>query len=277
MKKSFLYLCFVIFLSLSESMEACPVRPYRTYIKAHGIIKVQDKNGKSIPDAVIWKVYGPIDSIKLEKGILRMNYNLGGELDSFLHHIYSKQYGRMQVDTIDGRSFHYRVHADGYADLIVEDFLFLTGSNAGTQFYTITLEKPQKLYIENKLREINEYEYGIVYSHPMGDSSSLNREDYLQFMREQGSLSPENLQDIEYTLNAYPNPAVESINIELKETITLPFKAVITDLFGKKIREFELTENISKANVQDLASAYYFLSVFNAQGELKYGIKFLKN
>jgi hypothetical protein len=75
----------------------------------------------------------------------------------------------------------------------------------------------------------------------------------------------------ELSINVYPNPATNQINLQLPNEITID-KVIITELTGKTV--LELTQNLSEINVQKLGSGMYILQAFS--GKEKFQCKFVK-
>ncbi len=62
-----------------------------------------------------------------------------------------------------------------------------------------------------------------------------------------------------------PNPLSDFAFLQINEPILLNTKAILYDLFGKKIKEFDLKENNNLLNMSDLQNAQYVLKLANGK------------
>ncbi len=79
-------------------------------------------------------------------------------------------------------------------------------------------------------------------------------------------------------ISIYPNPAVESIYIELDKSL-LNAEFELNSMIGNKIqiKSEDLGYGKYKISVKDLATGYYFLIVKDENKRFKKAYKFLKN
>lgn len=73
-------------------------------------------------------------------------------------------------------------------------------------------------------------------------------------------------------LNVFPNPSSGILNIQLP--VNVIGKILISDVFGKLIKEIELVEQIDLSNLSD---GIYFLNVYNSEQQINYNSKIIIN
>ncbi|CAN5542762.1 hypothetical protein BH11BAC1_BH11BAC1_10270 [soil metagenome] len=75
----------------------------------------------------------------------------------------------------------------------------------------------------------------------------------------------------ELNLRFYPNPATNSINLDLSNPIGKGMVLTIVDVIGNELQEFEITNNSTKIDVSKLESAVYFGLVTSEAGLISKG------
>lgn len=76
----------------------------------------------------------------------------------------------------------------------------------------------------------------------------------------------DNLNDIGNGISLYPNPVDSYLNIMLNEKIFGRIEILIYNNLGelaKSLRAFDVSGNVIKLSLQDLASGFYFLRIIN--------------
>ena len=83
--------------------------------------------------------------------------------------------------------------------------------------------------------------------------------------------------EIDFSIKTFPNPVDELLNIshnsEENETLTL----TIHDLFGRVLINRQLLSKKNEINVRKLPSAFYLVTIRNANGQMVKSFKLIKN
>ena len=81
---------------------------------------------------------------------------------------------------------------------------------------------------------------------------------------------------IQLELSAYPNPTTHNLTLEVGNTENSTLYFQLCDLGGKIIERRKITNRTETINMENLATATYFLKVSNANNEVKI-FKIIKN
>jgi hypothetical protein len=81
---------------------------------------------------------------------------------------------------------------------------------------------------------------------------------------------------IQLELSAYPNPTTHNLTLEVGNTENATLYFQLCDLGGKIIERRKITNRTETINMENLATATYFLKVSNANNEVKI-FKIIKN
>ena len=83
---------------------------------------------------------------------------------------------------------------------------------------------------------------------------------------------------LENRIELYPNPAVDYINIEIKESRLVETHIVLHNIIGNEIEIMpeKITENKYRLDVKDLQPGYYLLSIKDPVSDFTKTYKFLK-
>jgi len=84
--------------------------------------------------------------------------------------------------------------------------------------------------------------------------------------------------ELENRIEIYPNPAVEYVNIEIKESKLTNTRIVLHNIIGNQIEILpeKINDNKYRIDVKDLAPGYYLLSIKDPSIEFSKTYKFLK-
>lgn len=96
---------------------------------------------------------------------------------------------------------------------------------------------------------------------------------FQQVYIEVSSLNPEVTM---FDLNVYPNPVDSYLNIEIEAPVKGKYNAILLDLNGKKIGEFNLNNNVMNLDVKRLPQSIYILQIYNDKGNMQ-TFKLIKN
>ena len=79
-------------------------------------------------------------------------------------------------------------------------------------------------------------------------------------------------------IEIYPNPAVEYINIEIKDSNLTNTKIVLHNIIGNQIEVLpeKISDNKYRIEVKDLSPGYYLLSIKDPVIDFKKTYKFMK-
>lgn len=96
---------------------------------------------------------------------------------------------------------------------------------------------------------------------------------FQQVYIEVSSLNPEKKM---FELSVYPNPVNSFLNIEIDEPTNGQYNAVLLDLNGKKVGEYNLYKGILTLDVEELPQSIYILQIYNNTGNMQ-TFKLIKN
>ena len=84
--------------------------------------------------------------------------------------------------------------------------------------------------------------------------------------------------ELENRIEIYPNPAVDFVNIEIKESSLTNTQIVLHNIIGNKIEIIpeKIMDNKYRIDVKDLSPGYYLLSIKDPAVEFSKTYKFLK-
>ena len=84
--------------------------------------------------------------------------------------------------------------------------------------------------------------------------------------------------ELESKIEIYPNPAVEYLNIEIKESKLVETHIVLHNIIGNKIEIYpeKVADNKYRLEVKDLPPGYYLLSIKDPVNDFNKTYKFLK-
>ncbi|HEY1045404.1 MAG TPA: T9SS type A sorting domain-containing protein, partial [Bacteroidia bacterium] len=232
---------FLIAFLAYTMIYACPV------IRL-GKLTVVDENGNWIKGAEIIKYYdGGQDSIV-------------NTVDSTGYWIRSEGLNWDSDEAPRPVEFKYRIRAKGYADWKIKDISITRGNYKDMPTLEVHMYHHRYMMMGNVLTKMMEFTSNTV---------SIN---YVKFFALTLENSVESVQLSSYTesselqasfkINTFPNPVKDQLNIVVKDSIVLPYKAVICDLSGRIIVEQELTQNLTDLNLQFEAAGFYLVSVY---------------
>lgn len=96
---------------------------------------------------------------------------------------------------------------------------------------------------------------------------------FQQVYIEVSSLNPENKM---FEFSVYPNPVNSFLNIEIDNPASGQYNAVLLDLNGKKVGEYNLDNGILTLDVKELPQSIYILQIYNDKGNMQ-TFKLIKN
>ena len=84
--------------------------------------------------------------------------------------------------------------------------------------------------------------------------------------------------EVENRIEIYPNPAVEYLNIEIKESSLTNTQIVLHNIIGNQIEILpeKIRDNKYRIDVKDLSPGYYLLSIKDPAADFSKTYKFLK-
>jgi len=80
----------------------------------------------------------------------------------------------------------------------------------------------------------------------------------LQFFFNEGALSTEDVNRLQENIRLYPNPVVNTLNVEINDVLIA--SVTITDVFGRSIRQYDLTNTNTQFDFSNLSSGVYLLT-----------------
>ncbi|HEY1045403.1 MAG TPA: T9SS type A sorting domain-containing protein [Bacteroidia bacterium] len=252
MKSTLLTLILILFFT--QIVNACPV--WRV-----GKVIVVDEFNQPIKDAKIIRYYNN----GLDSSII--------EVDSQGYNVYNG--GRRGISNINTKTdfFRYRVIADGYADWKIRDFSF-NGARENIPILKIVMSHHKYMFLGNVYTKVKAFSSDKI-EHIDKDTFTLSIDQSIEKTKKFDNTTSAQLRSA-LKVNSYPNPVKDQLNIEVKDSIVLPYKAVICELNGRVILEQELTQNLTGLNLQFESAGFYLVSVYKHDGELLYSTKFIK-
>jgi hypothetical protein len=263
-KSTFLIASFFIFF-ISHSAFSCPV--YRS-----GVVQIINESGEIINHAKMWFIRGNDSFIVPKKD--RFTYDSIEVNDTSRYVFYSSGY-RGRNSNINN---YYRIHAEGYADVIIENFSFY---NPNSKYRNLDIDPCIKItlypskYLMKDDQLIKFTQYHLETAQWLKDTTVIDLSHYTKFLKEENSV--ESIQRKAVSgMHTYPNPATTHLHVDLKDSMIQPFKAVICDINGKELKSILLTEASSKILLDFEEKGVFLITVYNHEGELKYCHKFVR-
>lgn len=261
-----LSLFLIMFFQINSFLHACPV-----YKK--GNIRVVDEKGKSISNAIIWKIYSNTDSFRLKKGVRYRRSDDTIAIDTSFFEIWSSfAYRRKNSKPF---SSYFRVHAAGYADVVIEYFDFSKTENKYDEESTINIKMQTSLFIKKGDEFIKITEFRLEKATAAKDTTTISLNEFVNTLKQETSLEAQQRKE-RALVSTYPNPASDFIRIEIRDSMPLPYNAMLYDLNGKCVGELQLTEPINNFDLQYFAPGVYMVMVRKHDGEILYCSKFTK-
>lgn len=90
------------------------------------------------------------------------------------------------------------------------------------------------------------------------------------------TLSTTEIPQIQLTAVVYPNPTIQNVTLSIKEYDFTEMQFALIDISGKIISQGNITQSETPIDMNQLASAIYFLKISNNTSELK-TFKIIKN
>lgn len=258
-------LCSVLFTAIEAF--ACPVWKI-------GNLRVVDEKGKDILDAIIWRVYSPKDSFRLERGPQYFSAGTDNPDSSFFE-IWSGSGYRRFNNASDKAVFtpYYRVHAAGYADVTINGLDF--GKSDGGKEPTIKVQMYHAMYLKKGDEFLRIDQYSVDVARVVKDSVTIGLPEYTRALKQETAI-----QTIErknsLRVKSYPNPATAFLQLEIRDSMPLPYRAELHDLNGRLMATNILTETNSRIDLAGLNAGMYMVSVRNHKGEMLYCTRFSK-
>ncbi|MBL7836042.1 MAG: T9SS type A sorting domain-containing protein [Bacteroidetes bacterium] len=252
----------ILLLLLGSSSRACPI----TFV---GYVKIVDEKGKVLHDAKFWRVYSANDSFEISK----RSYLNENNSDTDKYSIYVGGYPRRQIEPFDR---YYRIQCPGYTDVVIGDLNFDELENSDSyKFPTLYIVMYPNRFIQkgNYFIKLNQFYLDEVTADK--DSSVVSLAEYSQvLMNESTDLTYERVLKSAYL--TYPNPVINEITVEVKDSLPQPFKVIVYDLLGKIVFESEITEQKQTFDLSELIAGSYYIRINNTQGEMKHCMRFVK-
>ena len=79
-----------------------------------------------------------------------------------------------------------------------------------------------------------------------------------------GVVSSVNNQDIQYTLDIYPNPVKDKINVLLPSSTIFPVEVEVYDIMGKKVGMYTATRKSFSIEIDSLIKGIYLIKANTA-------------
>jgi hypothetical protein len=262
-------LLIVLFLSLSAKSIACPVWKI-------GGIQVVNEAGEILHNATIFKYYNynEIDSYALNKPRL-FDYD-STKQDTTVFEIWTGGLRRWS----DGKRPipTYVIRANGYADVIINaDIKFKQWDEYLKEpmpILKVVMYHHKFIQLDGEVLHYTKYEY--LDEIKVQDTTYLKLSDYLKDIKNESDVQKaERLANA--SIKSYPNPVIDELFITVTDDLSKPFMAKVTDITGRLVLEQELTNAESTLNIEFEEAGIYIISVFNAEGDLKYAKKFFKS
>jgi hypothetical protein len=263
-KSTFLIASFFIFF-ISHSAFSCPV--YKI-----GAVQIINESGELINSAKMWRIIDK-DSFILQKSDRFVRD--ASKKDTTYYSFYTS--GMFSKLPSENKSY-YRIQAEGYADVVIENFNFNNTNKKDRDwtyvpFIKITLYPSKYILKDDQLIKFTEYHLKTIQS--VNDTSIIDLSHYTQFLKEENSV--ESIQrKANSGMHTYPNPATTHLQVDLKDSMIQPFKAVICNMNGKELKSVLLTETSSKILLDFEQKGVFLITVYNHEGELKYCHKFVR-
>jgi len=264
--KTKLTLVSLLLLFTLPASHACPVW-------LEGIIKVVDEKNNPIVGAEVWKFYCETDSYSLSKDHWGINYS--ESTDTIFFKCYTSGGGwDFESEPCKMNAYMFRIKAPGYADVVIKNVEF-TGGRPFESVPVLIVTMYNNRYVRKGDYFIRYESYSCNKDIVVKDSVVLLFRDYVEELFTESSV--EEAERIHSAgIKTFPNPVKDVLKVELSGDILKPHNAVITDISGKEIQVFEITEAVSTIDISWEEAGMYFISVFDSEGELKYCVRFVK-
>lgn len=263
--KTKLTLLFLVSFFLTQSNFACPVW-------LQGIIKVVDENNKPIEGALVWKLYCETDSYSLSRDEWTEDMSEPVDTNAFLYYTYGG-WG-YDDEACKPSAYMFRITAPGFADVLISNVVFKNGDGfENNPQLTVTMYHHR--FVRKGDYFIRFESYSCSKDIEVKDSTVLKFSDYVEALYAETSV--EEAERVHSAgIKTYPNPVKDVLRVEINSDILTPHRCIITDISGKQVQTFEITESISTLDLSFENAGMYFISVFNAEGEMKYCVRFVK-
>ncbi len=257
--KTFLLILVCAGLGACE-VEACPVYYY-------GKMFIVDENGRPVK-ATVWRYFSLVDSANMSKKSFDIM-----DADSNAYEFWSS--GGWKFRKIDKPADKYlRIHADGYADVIIKQRIEFDSDDDLDRALYIQMYPAKYVNKGALITLLNEFT--VEHQVKVKDTLTLTYSDYIQAIRGESTVATAN-RNAAFIVKTYPNPVIDQLHIEIKGVISKPYKAVVLDMQGKTISETEIKENDSEINMEWEAAGMYMIQVFDPEGKLLYALKFIRS
>lgn len=231
-----------------------------------GKIYIVNENNQIINNAIVWKLFSSTDSLKSKRSIINKN-----ELDTNAYYIWSNTNYKFLNGNIYSQNKKFRIQAEGYADIVVNNLSFVRNKNL-PEIY-ITMYPKKYLNKGNLLTLMNEYVCEKKLE--IKDSVRLTFNDYNESERK-GNSTAEAIRIANNIIKTYPNPVKDKLFIEVNADLTKPYNYKITDILGNELNENLLIEQKTIVNMEWQVAGIYIISVYNSEEEMLYSLKFIK-
>lgn len=260
-------LLFFLLLCTFETL-ACPVWKI-------GNVRVVDEQGKDILNAVIWQVYTEKDSFRLKRGN-RYWYDTTRTDTGFFEFWSGGNYGRrIRQQSQSTFKSYYRVHAPGFADVVVQSFDFGKFNRYNNPLPTIRLVMYHARYLRKGEEIIRITEYKLDKAQAVNDSTVIGLKEYTRALKQESGLQTLQRKN-KMRVSSYPNPATDFIKIEIRDSMPLPYRAELHDLNGRLMEERSLTEPLNLIDLKYHTPGMYIVTVRDHKGEILYCSRFTK-
>jgi hypothetical protein len=264
MKLTFLLSALLIFFAFDAV--SCPV--WMT-----GKLYVINENNERI-NATVWKV-SHADSFSLEKGERFHWYDtIESNRDTNVFEFWEGGWGGWDDEEKPKISkSYYRIQAEGYADLIINDIDFKGRDETGIPVLLVKMY-PRRYH---KMGEVTSLIEQYVYNQTIevSDTIELNYVSYVENLENKDHPSG-SIQKTLLAVESYPNPITDYIIMKINSVIVQPYVLKLMDNNGQILKETYLNLQETKFELQSQAKGNYYVQVFDPKGNPVYSRKFVK-
>jgi hypothetical protein len=114
----------------------------------------------------------------------------------------------------------------------------------------------------------------IAYTTAFGSTGSVSQG--VQQPYEIFTLGVDDFPNISLTMAVYPNPTTSWVNLKIENFTEENLEYQLYDLQGKLISNRKITQDVTQIDMSNLATAIYFLKIFNSNAPIK-TFKIIKN